>query len=937
MPRSMVLIDGTNYAFRAFFAVPPLSNSKGFSTNALQGFTYNLLLDLIRREKPDYMVVAFDAAGPTFRKDQYEDYKAHRKPAPPELVQQLPYFRKVCEALSVPYFELSGYEADDIIATLVTRHRHEDVQIRILSMDKDLMQLVGGNVILEDTLRHKVYDPAAVEEKWGVPPHQLRDLLALVGDASDNVPGVPSIGPKKARDLLLEFGTVDHLLAHLDQVRNQKVREALQNHVAEARLSLELVTLHLDVPLSMPLESLVVGKPDPALAYSLFKELEFKRLMKEFEAAASQLPPVSSVRGTVVAAEVSGGLSAPPSSAVSGVDPSVSAASSAGLTGDGAGDGAADAAAAAAPAIPSASTPATSEPERPRTITLVETPAALAALAGALKLASRVGVRTLTMDADEGCAAVALAVSPHEAYVVPFSGDSPGWQESFKHVLRARFLDQNLPKLGHNLKKDMHLLAKRGLELRGVGGDTELAGYLLKSSSREPTLPDLVLEHLNRSLQAAQPVQQVGEEASALLALHDQLKNGLAQAEMTALYTELELPLVEILFKLERRGIQVETSQLGQISLELEKRIAEGEQRIHTLAGEKFNPGSPKQLQVILFEKLKLPVQKKTKTGPSTDQEVLEALAEIHDLPAEILAYRSLVKLKGTYVDALPKLVDGQTSRIHTTFNQVVAATGRLSSMDPNLQNIPIRTDEGRRIREAFVAPPGHVLLSADYSQIELRLLAHFCEDETLIYAFTHGLDIHAATAADMFGVSLAQVSSEMRRSAKAINFGILYGMGAHRLARELKITRKEAEKFIEQYFGRYKRVKAYLETILNDARVNGYVTTWYKRRRYLPDLKASNFNVRQGAERMAINTPIQGSAADIIKVAMLRVEEALTRAGLRTRMLLQVHDELVFEVPQAELEQVQPLIKAEMEGVANLRVPLTVEVGSGQSWAGAH
>lgn len=926
MPRSMVLIDGTNYAFRAFFAVPPLNNSKGFPTNALQGFTYNLLLDLIRREKPDYMVVAFDAVGPTFRKDQYEDYKAHRKPAPPELVQQLPYFRKVCEALSVPYFELSGYEADDIIATLATRHRHEDVQIRIISMDKDLMQLVGGNVILEDTLRKKVYDPAAVEEKWGVPPHQLRDLLALVGDASDNVPGVPSIGPKKARDLLLEFGTVEHLLAHLDQVRNQKVREALQNHVADARLSLELVTLHLDVPLSMPLESLMVGKPDPALAYSLFKELEFKRLMKEFEAAASQLPPVSSERGTVAAADVSGGLAAAPSSAESGGQPSASAEDSAGLGGDGAG------------AVSTASrSPATSEAERPPTITLVETPATLAALAGALKLASRVGVRTLTMDADEGCAAVALAVSPHEAYVVPFSGQAPGWLESVKHVLRARFLDRNLPKLGHNLKKDLHLLAKRGLELRGVGGDTELAGYLLKSSSREPTLPDLVSEHLNRSLQAAQPVQQVGEEASALLALHDRLKNGLAQAEMTALYTELELPLVEILFKLERRGIQVETSQLGQISLELEKRIAEGEQRIHTLAGEKFNPGSPKQLQVILFEKLKLPVQKKTKTGPSTDQEVLEALAEIHDLPAEILAYRSLVKLKGTYVDALPKLVDGQTSRIHTTFNQVVAATGRLSSMDPNLQNIPVRTEEGRRIREAFVAPPGHVLLSADYSQIELRLLAHFCEDETLIYAFTHGLDIHAATAADMFGVPLVQVTSEMRRSAKAINFGILYGMGAHRLARELKITRKEAEKFIEQYFGRYKRVKAYLETILDDARVNGYVTTWYKRRRYLPDLKASNFNVRQGAERMAINTPIQGSAADIIKVAMLRVEEALTRAGLRTRMLLQVHDELVFEVPLAELEQVQPLIKAEMEGVANLRVPLTVEVGSGQSWAGAH
>lgn len=920
MPRSMVLIDGTNYAFRAFFAIPNLSNSKGFPTNALQGFTYNLLLDLIRREKPDYMVVAFDAAGPTFRKDQYEDYKAHRKPAPPELIQQLPYFRKVCEALSVPYFELSGYEADDIIATLVTRHRHEDLNIRILSMDKDLMQLVGGNVLLEDTLRNKVYNPAEVEEKWGVPPSLLRDLLALVGDASDNVPGVPSIGPKKARDLLLEFGSVDNLLSKLDQVRNVKVREALQANVDKAKLSLELVTLHLDVPLEMPLEALKVGTPDPALAYSLFKELEFKRLVREFEASASQLSPSSSVEagaGASGAAPVSAGAGSQVGGSAQGVA---------------VGEGATHAASAE-----SASAVSAARADAKCSITLVETPAALAALAGSLKLAARVGVRTLTMDAEEGCVAVGLAVSPREAYVVPFSGEAPGWLESVKHVLRARLLDKALPKLGHNLKKDMHRLAKRGLELRGVGGDTELAGYLLRPSSREPTLAELVQEKLSQPLQATQPVQQVGEEAAALLALHDKQLTELAQVDMLQLYTQLELPLVEVLALLERRGIRVETAMLESISVELERRIAESEQRIYALAGERFNPGSPKQLQVILFEKLKLPVQKKTKTGPSTDQEVLEALAEVHELPAEILAYRSWVKLKGTYVDALPKLVDSETQRIHTTFNQVVAATGRLSSMDPNLQNIPVRTEEGRRIREAFVAPPGHVLLSADYSQIELRLLAHFCEDETLIYAFTHGLDIHAATAADMFGVPLSAVTSEMRRSAKAINFGILYGMGAHRLARELKITRKEADRFIEQYFGRYKRVKSYLDGIVVEARSTGYVTTWYKRRRYLPDLGSGNFNSRQAAERMAINTPIQGSAADIIKVAMLNVEAALSQAGMRTRMLLQVHDELVFEVPLAELEQVQPLIKAAMEGVASLRVPLTVEVGSGQNWAGAH
>lgn len=884
MARTLFLIDGTNYIFRAFFAIPTLNNSKGMPTNALHGFTY-MLINLLNAQKPDYWAVAFDAKGPTFRKDQFEDYKAHRKPIAPELLEQMPFCRKICEAMRVPYYELTGFEADDIVATIVKRHRSEDLNIRIISMDKDLMQLVDNQVHLVDTLRNKEYDIEGVIEKWGVPPTKLRDLLALTGDTSDNVPGVPGVGPKKAKDLITEFDSVPNLLENLDKVRNQKLRESLMANVDAARMSLELVTLHEDVPLEIPLEALAVAKPDPLACYQLFKELEFKRLIKEYE------PQVAAVE--------------------------------------------------------------IAQPQQEKvTISLqvkeVVESSDLAALAGTLAQSSRFALRTLVMDSDSEAGAeplsppktplagIALATSPTEAFFIPLADRDHGWKEAVKDVLRPRLRDPKVLKFGHNLKKDYKLLHGAGLVLRGMAGDTELAAYLLNSSRSEPELNDLCSTYLNRAVSMGSIASRLGEEAACVLALHEKLVEELEKVEMSDLYRDVEAPLVEVLADLERLGIRVDVPRLQGLSTEFEHRIAEAEARIHSLAGEKFNPGSPKQLQTILFEKLKLPVIKRTKTGPSTDSEVLDALAENHELPAEILAYRSLVKLKGTYLDTLPKQVDGK-SRLHTTLHQAVTATGRLSSTDPNLQNIPVRGEEGKRIREAFVPSPGNVLVSADYSQIELRLLAHFCGDETLIYAFTHGLDIHAATAADMFGVPLQNVTGEMRRSAKAINFGILYGMGAFRLARELKIARKDAERYIEQYFARYAKVKGFLEGTLADARAKGFVTTLYKRRRNLPDLNASNFNVRQGAERMAINTPIQGTAADIIKVAMRRVRDSLEQQGLLAKMLLQVHDELIFDVPPDELEAVSALVKREMEGVAQLAVPLTVEVGSGESWAAAH
>lgn len=912
MSKTLYLIDGTNYAFRAFFAIPPMNNSRGFPTNALHGFTY-MLLNLLKQQKPDYLTVAFDAKGPTFRKDQFDDYKAQRKPIPQELLEQMPYFRKVCEALRVPYFELTGYEADDIVATLVRRTEGMDITIRIISMDKDLMQLVDARVNLWDTLRDKIYDVAGVEEKWGVPPTKLRDLLALTGDTSDNIPGVPGIGPKKARDLLTEFESVPHLLENLDKVRNQKIRETLQANVAAAQLSLELVTLHYDVPLDMPLETLQVQEPDPFQSYTLFRELEFKRLTRDYEAIVQaqghELP-----NGQIV-----------DSSAQATMD---FAAKDATLLQDGAASGAVSGNPTSSPASSGLSLQ----------VSIVEEPAQLASLAGSLRECNRIALRALEMEGSgEPLAGIGIAVSPSEGWFIPLSGREPGWIEAVKTVLRSRLGDSRLPKFGHNLKRDMRRLGAFGLELKGVGGDTELGAYVLNPSRTEQVIGDLCDQFLGRRLTQQNIQLRLAEEAATILAIHEKMLAEIESVEMGPLYREIEVPLIPILSGIERIGIRVDVPHLQVIGVELERRIGEAEARIHGLAGEKFNPNSPKQLQNVLFEKLKLPVSKKTKTGPSTDQEVLETLSEIHELPAEILAYRSLVKLKGTYVDALPKLVVAKTSRIHTTLNQAGTATGRLSSVDPNLQNIPIRGEEGKRIREAFIASEGCKLVSADYSQIELRLLAHFCGDETLIHAFTHGLDIHAATAADMFGIPIASVTTEMRRSAKAINFGILYGMGAFRLARELKITRKEAEAFIERYFGRYARVKAYLDATLQGARQNGFVTTLYKRRRYLPELTASNFSVRQAAERIANNTPIQGSAADIIKIAMKRVSDALSKAGLKARMLLQVHDELVFDVPVEELDVVKSLVKTEMEGVAQLSVPLTVEVGVGDNWAAAH
>ena len=860
MREEVVLIDGANYAFRAYYALPPMRTSSGFPTGALYGFARELSSRVAKHTGTAYLAVAFDPPGPSFRKKRYPPYKAQRKPVPPELIEQLPRIKEVAAAFGVPYFEVEGFEADDVIATLVTRARQAGFSVRILTSDKDLMQLVGDEVVAEDTLAKRVYTRDQVIAKWGVPPERIRDLLALQGDRSDNIPGVPGIGPKRAKALLDQFGSVPALLERIDEIRNARIREAIRHHVDDILLSYELVTLRDDVPLEVDFEDLAVKPLDPDRCLPLFQELEFKSLVDALKAAQAPLP-----ERTVVRVE----------------------------------------------------TEETFEEARK-------------ALTGRSLLAVAVGAPVM------GTTPVAVATDAEDR-VWRFELRQGAPATPMTTWLKRVLSDPGVGKVGHDLKAVMHALAPHGIEVSPVAGDTMVASYLIDSSRSTHDFWTIVQEQTQQERPRVAETDLPWQMAARLPGVHRRLLERIEADGMAELYRRIEAPLIRVLFLMERAGIRVDVARLKAYSRELEQALQAAEARIRELAGEPFNPASPKQLQKVLFEKLKLPVVKKTKTGPSTDQSVLEVLAKEHDLPREILRYRSIAKLKNTYVDPLPALVDEKTSRIHTTFNQTVASTGRLSSSDPNLQNIPVREEEGRRIRRAFVAEPGHLLLSADYSQIELRLLAHFCEDETLLKAFEQGLDVHAATASELFGVPIASVTPSQRRSAKAINFGILYGMGAYRLARELKISRKEAQAYIDRYFERYRRVRAFLDETLERGRRDGYVTTLFGRRRYLPELRSENHNARQAAERMAINMPIQGTAADIIKLAMIRTQDQIEARGLRARLLLQVHDELVLEVPEEERDVAAETVRSSMVGVVALKCPLVVDLGFGTNWAEAH
>ena len=882
----LVLVDGSNYLFRAFYAIRELSNSKGFPTNAIYGFT-TMLMKLLRDQEPDCIAVTFDVKGPTFRHDAYVDYKATRRAMPDTLVPQIPFVKEVIRGFSIPVIEKQGLEADDIIGTLACRYAGEGMEVVIVSGDKDMMQLVSEDIVMTDTMKDKTYDAAAVKERFGVGPEKVVEVLGLMGDTSDNIPGVPGIGPKGALRLIEQFGGIEAILAHPEKIHNAKTREAILANADQLRLSRELARIRTDAEFPFDLEACRRREPDRELLMSLFREFEFSSLIQELK-----------LHGEESACNHS----------------------------------------------------------------IVRTDAELDALAARLREVGTFSIEPLLTSPEPMRASlVGLALTPAagEGAYIPLGHENGEPQLSpavFLERLGPVFADPGIVKHGQDLKTTLIVLAECGAPLGGLGCDTMVASYLLNPAKHSFELADTVLDHLGRQVPSAKEavgsgakavpfaflsVEKAGDyacrRANATLDLAADLTGKIAAAGMKELLEGVEMPLVEVLAAMERKGVLLDVAHLGAMSQEIAQLLSLSEEKIHRLAGERFNINSPKQLQVILFEKLGLPKGRKTKEGYSTDVDVLSNLALGHELPAEILSYRGMVKLKSTYIDALPALVHLRTGRIHTSYNQTVAATGRLSSSNPNLQNIPIRTLEGKRIRQAFIAPPGWMIVSADYSQVELRVLAHLSGDPALVEAFATGEDIHSRTASDIFGVFPEMVNADMRRQAKVINFGVLYGMSAFGLAKELGVAQRLAQAYIDGYFHKYARVREYLDGLLEQARSEGYVTTLFKRRRYLAEINSPQPAVRQFAERMAINAPIQGTAADLIKVAMVRIHRRLAEEGLQAAMIMQVHDELVFEVPAAERETLMALVREEMESVIKLDVPLKVEAAAGKNWDEAH
>lgn len=884
----LYLIDGSSYIYRAYYAIRQLSNSKGLATNAVLGFT-NMLLKVVREEQPDHLAVIFDAKGPTFRKDLYPEYKANRSAMPEDLRQQIPLIKELVQAFNMPALELAGYEADDIIATLARRFAAEGMAVTVVTGDKDLMQIVDERIRLLDTMKDQVVGLEEVAERFGGTPDKVIEVQALAGDSSDNVPGVPGIGEKTARQLIQDFGSVENLLANIDQVSGKKRQENLRQFGDQARLSKQLVTLVDDLSLAVDYEQLMLSEPDRKKLTDLFKELEFHKLLQEFS---------SDQRAS--------------------------------------GEG----------------------------YHLVLSEAELDDMLAALQKAEMIAFDSETTSLDPlraDLVGLSFAIEPEQGWYIPVGHRYLGAPEQLDgqlvlDKLRPLLGDGGRAKVAQNGKYDLLVLRRAGLEVAGLNFDTMLASYLANPAAKSHSLDNLAGDLLgyrtisyseicgsgrNRigfeEVEVEKALTYATEDADITLRLQQKLAPQLVEAAQRKLFDEVEMPLLAVLADMEWAGIRIDSEFLGDLSKEMEGKMRSLEEDIYRIAGGPFNVASPKQLGEVLFERLSLPRGKKTKTGWSTDVEVLTKLAEEHDIAARILDYRSLAKLKSTYCDALPKLVHPDTGRIHTSFNQAVTATGRLSSSEPNLQNIPIRSEEGRRIREAFVPAEGNLLLAADYSQVELRILAHMADEPALKESFAHGEDIHSRTASEIFGVFLELVTPEMRRSAKTINFGVLYGMSAFGLAKALNIGRKEAQEYIDSYFARYPKVLEFMEAKKEEGRQQGYVSTLFGRRCSVAEINSRNGAVRGYAERNAINYPIQGTAADIIKVAMVAISRRLQQEKLQARMVLQVHDELVFDVPEAELEILQKLVREEMEGAASLAVPLLVDMGTGRNWREAH
>ncbi|MFH0763517.1 MAG: DNA polymerase I [Candidatus Omnitrophota bacterium] len=875
----LFLIDGNSFCYRAYYAIRPLSNSKGQPTNAIYGFL-TMLNKIVKENKPDMLAVAFDLKGPTFRHKKYKEYKIHRKPMPDDLVSQIPYIKKLVGANNIPIYEMEGYEADDVLATIAKKAESHDIETFIVTGDKDALQLVNPHIKVMST--HKeglIYDAKAVEEAYGVRPERMIDIMSLMGDATDNIPGVKGIGEKTAVELIGEFGSLENLLKNADKIKSESRRKMLEDNKDMAIMSKELAVLDTEVPIKVDFKGLELKGPDETKLLELYKELEFKSMLKDL----------------------------------------------------------------------------TPKEKLDSSYELIDNEKKFEKLVGELKKLKEFTFDVETTNVDPMLAelvGVSFSWKVGEACYVPankyFNVDE------VLAALKPVFENSHIHKTGQNIKYEYIVLANYGIELKGIKFDTMVASYVLNPSKLNHNLEDISFEYLNHKMttpitdllgkgKSAITMDKVDvdkaanyccEDSDVTLRLEKVLEKEISGKDLGELFYKVEIPLITVLAVMEINGVSIDKVYLAGLSEEMDRKLNKLTKHIHEIAGEEFNINSPKQLSKILFEKLKLPVIKKTKTGMSTDEEVLTKLASIHKLPKALLEYRELAKLKSTYVDTLPALVNPKTGRVHTNFNQTVTATGRLSSSDPNLQNIPIKTEEGRKIRKAFIpSSKNNTLLSADYSQIELRILAHLSGDKQLAKAFKEGLDIHAYTASLVFGVNENDVTPEMRGMAKTVNFGIIYGMSPYGLSQSLGIGVDKAKEFIDAYFERYPDVRQYLEGLVVEARESGYVTTILGRRRYIPEINSQDMRIRQFAERTAINTPIQGSAADVIKIAMIAINENLAKHKLASLMTLQVHDELVLDVPKEELKDVYKIVKAGMENVMKLKVPIEAHIEIGKNW----
>ena len=887
--KTVYIIDGSSYIHRAFHAIRNLSNSKGLPTNAIFGFT-KMLIKLLDDKSPGYVAVAFDVKGPTFRHEMFKDYKATRPPMPEDMAVQIPYIKDVVAGLNVKIFEKEGYEADDIIGTIARIAGNQGLNVVIVSGDKDFRQILSKNTVMWDSMSEKLTDYAAIKRDYGIEPEQIIEVMALSGDKVDNIPGIPGVGEKTALKLIQQFNSTEELFENTDKIPKNSLKKKVEEFKEQALISKKLATIDNSVPIDIEIDDLRLRPPKKERLAEIFRELEFKSLIDKYSDHA----------------ELS--------------------------------------------------------KKDYRLILNIEK------LNSLIEIIRQKGVVCLDTETTSKShlyaelVGISFCVEPGVAYYLPLAHTYIGMGpqiniEEALSLLKGIFCDNAIKKIGQNIKYDAEVLYRYGINLKGIFFDTMIASYVIDPTLRQHNLDYLAQHYLSYKMLSYKDVtadskdknfafvdvdkakEYSCEDAEITLLLKSVLEGKLRNTDNYTLFQDLEMMLIPVLMDMEMTGVKIDVNFFKDMSGKFADELSSIERKIFDLTGEEFNINSPQQLGYILFEKLNLPVKKKTKkkSGYSTDVEVLTELASIHETPSLLLRFRSISKLKSTYLDALVNMVNPDTGRVHTSYNQTVTATGRLSSSNPNLQNIPIRTEEGREIRKGFIADDGHLLISADYSQIELRVLAHYSDDPVLVRAFEMGEDIHTRTAAEVFNLDPKMVTQEMRRMAKTINFGIIYGMGPMKLSKELGISRKVAQAYLDSYFERYKGVKNFKEKIISQARQNAYVTTLLKRRRYLPNINSDNERVKSEAERAAVNTPIQGTAADIIKIAMINIASMLNKKNLGTKMLLQVHDELVLEAPQEELNIATKLVKDEMEGVYPLNIPLKVDIKWGKNWGEAH